>query len=189
MNLSLNAADLHEIETIAALFTPPAQPLALYGSATFTGALSRSTVSRRDSPASSTPPTCASTAVHGSCCRRIWTPASPRWKFSRESCSPWLPKGAPQGNISFSGRAQLQHWSLTSESQFQLALRAQRLDASQLAQLAGSTTDVSGTLNADVQAHGTELNPIGQGRLELLHASVAGEPIQSVEAQFTRRWS
>ncbi len=35
-----------------------------------------------------------------------------------------------------------------------------------------------------VQAHGTELNPLGQGQLELVHASVGGEPIQSVTVQF-----
>jgi translocation and assembly module TamB len=184
MNLSLNAADLHEIETIASLFTPPAQPLALYGSATFTGALSRSTFAPRLTGQLNA----ANLRLHGS----SWKLLQARLDASQSAVEiqqgelqPLAAKGAPQGNISFSGRAQLQHWSLTSESQFQLALRAQRLDASQLAQLAGSTTDVSGTLNADVQAHGTELSPIGQGRLELLHASVAGEPIQSVEAQFT----
>jgi hypothetical protein len=39
-------------------------------------------------------------------------------------------------------------------------------------------------LNANLQAHGTLTNPIGQGRAELLRASVAGEPIQSAVVQF-----
>ena len=45
-------------------------------------------------------------------------------------------------------------------------------------------TRVSGTVNAELQAHGTEMNPVGQGEVELVHASVDGEPIQSAHVQF-----
>ncbi len=47
MKVALNRRDLHELETIAAIFSKPAQPLGLYGSATFTGTLSGPTSSPR----------------------------------------------------------------------------------------------------------------------------------------------
>ena len=89
-----------------------------------------------------------------------------------------------QGNIAFSGRAELKQWSYAPGNPFQLTLNAQKLDAAQLARLASAPAKVSGTLNVQLQAHGTELNPVGQGRLELAHASVDGEPIQSAQVQF-----
>ncbi len=39
MKVALNATDLHELESVAAIFSKPSQPYGLYGSATFTGTL------------------------------------------------------------------------------------------------------------------------------------------------------
>jgi translocation and assembly module TamB len=92
--------------------------------------------------------------------------------------------GTETGSIKFSGRVGLTRWTVTKSSPFELTLNAQRLDAAQLARLAGSGTAVTGILNANVQAHGSAQNPMGEGHLELLHASVAGETIQSAAVQF-----
>jgi translocation and assembly module TamB len=184
MNLLLNAADLHEIESIAGFFSHPAQPLALYGSATFSGAISGPVAAPRLTGQFHA----ANLRLHGSAWKQLQAhldASQSAVDIQHGELQPVSTKSAPQGNITFSGHAQLKHWSFAPESQFQLALNGQRLDAAQLAQLAGSTTAVGGTLNVDVQAQGTALNPIGQGRVELLRASVAGEPIQSVVADFS----
>ncbi len=183
MNLALNAADLHELETIAGIFSKPAQPLGLYGSAMFTGTLSGPTLAPRLTGELNA----TNLRLHGTDWKllRAHLDASPNAvEIQGGQLEPAAAKGAPQGNITFSGGSALAALAPDARHSFHVTLNAQRLDAGQLARLAGLTTAVSGTLNATVQAHGTELNPLGQGRLELLHASVGGEPIQSAAAQF-----
>ena len=182
INLALNAGDLHELETLARTFRRPARPLGLYGSATFTGTLSGPTADPRLTGALSS----TNLQLRDTDWRllRGHLDVSPSGvEIQGGQLEPASPKGAPQGSIAFSGRAELKHWSFTPNSPFQLTLNARRLDAAQLAHLAGAPTRISGTLNADLQAHGTEMNPIGQGRLELVHASVDGEPIQSAQVE------
>jgi translocation and assembly module TamB len=183
MNIALNASDLHELESVAAIFSKPAQPFGLYGYAAFKGTLSGPTSAPRIAGDLSA----ASLRVRGTDWKalRAHLDANPSLaEIQGGRLEPVAAKGQPQGSIAFSGRTELKQWSFASKSPFQVSLNAQRLDAAQLAQLAGSTTPVSGTLNANVDAHGTELNPIGQGRVELLKAAVSGEPIQSAVVQF-----
>jgi translocation and assembly module TamB len=184
MNVALNAQDLHELESIAAIFSKPAQPFGLFGSATFTGAVSGSA----SAPHLTGELNGTNLRLRGT----AWRLLRARVEANPDSASiqqgqlvPVPAKGAPQGNINFSGQTQLKKWSFTQNSPFQATLNAQRLDVAKLAQLAGSTQPVSGTLNVNVQAHGTELSPIGDGRVELLRASLAGEPVNSVVVQFT----
>jgi translocation and assembly module TamB len=184
MNVVLNAQDLHELESVAAIFSKPAQPFGLYGSATFHGSVSGPTSAPRlVGDLSGT-----NLRVRGTEWRllRSHLDVSPTAaSIEGGQLEPAAAKGSPQGSIAFSGRADLKRWQFTPSNQFQVKLNAQRMDAALLARLAGSKAAVTGTLNADVQAHGTELNPIGQGRVELARASVSGEPIQSVVVQFT----
>ncbi len=183
INLALNAADLHELETIAAIFSKPSHPLGLFGNAKFTGTLSGSA----SAPQLAGELSGAGIRVRGTDWKllRAHLDASPTAAEIRAGeLVPAVAKGAAQGDIAFSGRAELSHWSFAQSSPFQVTLNAQRLDAAQLARLAGATTPVSGTLNANLQAHGTLLNPVGQGQMELLHAAVAGEPVQSAAVQF-----
>ena len=93
-----------------------------------------------------------------------------------------LPAG--KGRITFQMRVDLKQWALTDSSQFQTQLNASDLRAEDLAKAAGVTTQVSGTLSADVEAHGTEITPVGQGKIQLGHASVANEPIDAVNVAF-----
>ncbi len=183
MKLALECADLHELESIAAIFSKPAQPLGLHGNANFTGTLSGPVSSLTLlGEVSST-----KLQVYGSdwTLLRAHLQASPdALEIQRGQLEPAAAKGTVAGNIVFSGRVELQHWGYAPGKTFQLSLNAQRLDAGELAKFAGLSTTVSGTLNAAVQAHGTELNPVGQGRLELVRASIGGEPLQSAWMQF-----
>jgi translocation and assembly module TamB len=183
INLALNAGDLHEMETIARIFLSPARPLGLYGSATFTGVLAGPTSEPRlTGELSSTNLRLRATDWRLLRAHLDMSPSGLEIKGGQ--LEPASPKGAVQGNIALSGRAELKHWNFTTASRFQLTLNARRLDAAQLERLAGAPTRVSGTVNAELQAHGTEMNPIGQGEIELVHASVDGEPIQSAHVQF-----
>jgi len=183
MNVALNAADLHEVESIAGIFSKPAMPIGLHGSATFTGTISgAASAPRLSGDLSGT-----NLRVRGTDwkLRRAHVSASPSSaEIQGGQLVPLPSKGTPQGSIAFSGCAELKNWQFASSSPFQLTLNAQRLDAGQVAKLAGSATAIAGTLDVNVQAHGTELDPIGQGHLQLTRANIAGEPIPSASVQF-----
>jgi len=183
MKVALNAQELHELETVAAIFHTPAQPLNLYGNATFNGTIS----GPAGAPHLSGELSGANLALRGTAWRllRAHVEAGPNSAaIQAGQLVPAVAKGAPQGNITFSGQVQLKNWSATESSPFQLTLYAQRLDLAQVARAAALAQPVTGTLNANVQAHGTVLNPIGNGRVELLKANISGEPIQSATMQF-----
>jgi translocation and assembly module TamB len=188
MNLALNAQNLHELETVAAIVSQTAQPLGLFGSATFNGTLSGPT----SAPRLTGELRAANLSLRGTTWRLLHANVevnSHSAAIQQGQLVPTAANGAPQGSVAFSGQVQLEDWSATKNSPFQLTLDAQRLDAAQLARAAGMQTSgaqpLTGTLNATVQAHGTVLNPIGKGRVELLRASVSGEAIQSATVQFT----
>jgi translocation and assembly module TamB len=183
LQLQLQANDLHELETIAELFRTPAagqsaQPLGLYGTASFNGTV-------RGSPAAPnlTGELVASNLkVRGSAWRRLRTGVA----LSPSSAA--LQKGelvpAAQGNITFDLRAGLEKWKFTPSSPIAVSLNATRLNVADLAKAAGSTAPVSGTLSANVNAHGSELNPQGQGTISLSQAKIAGESVQSANVKF-----
>ena len=54
----------------------------------------------------------------------------------------------------------------------------------ELARAANASLPVSGTLNANITAHGTQLNPVGQGDINLHNATISGEPIQLADVRF-----
>ena len=188
MNLALNAQNLQELESIAAIFSKPAQPLNLFGTATFNGTLSGPT----SAPRLAGELRAADLSLRGTAWRLLHANLevnSHSALIRQGQLVPTVTKGVPQGNVAFSGQVQLENWSATKNGPFQLTLDAQRLDAAGLARAAGAQTSgappLTGTLNATLQAHGTVLNPIGNGRVELLRANVGGEAIQSATIQFT----
>jgi translocation and assembly module TamB len=183
MQVRLQAADLHELETVADIFRSPTDgkapaPLALYGTATFNGSVTGTTVAPR---------------LTGQLTANNLRLKGTEWKLLRTvvDASPTgasLQHGeldpAPSGRITFAVQTALQNWSFTEASRFEVAADASRLNVAELAKVAGLQTPVSGTLNANVQMHGTELSPIGQGSLELTQAKISGESIKNVNVRF-----
>ena len=181
--VQLRTNDLHQLETIADLFrkpTPgqPTQALDLYGTASFDGVV-RGSIS---APHMTGQLLASNLRVRGSSWRMLRTSvdASP----SAASLRNGELQPSDRGNITFNISAGLHQWSFTPSSPFQLALDASQLNVAYFAALAGAQTKVTGTLSAHVAAHGTESNPIGQGSIRLANASVADEPIQSVNLDF-----
>jgi translocation and assembly module TamB len=192
MKLSLVCGDLHEVETIASIFGKPPQPLGLHGSASFSGTLSGPV----SSPLLTGELSSTNLGLRGSnwTLLRAHLEASPdAVEIERGQLIHTAARGTAPGNVIFSGRAALHSWHYEPANSFQISLHAERLDAGELAKLAGvmwprvgvvPTLGLSGTVNAVVQANGSELNPLGHGQLELKRASIGGEPVQSVTVQF-----
>jgi translocation and assembly module TamB len=183
LQISLQSNDLHELETVADLFrTPapdqPAQAMGLYGTANFTGAVSGSTAT----PHLTGQLAASNLRLKGSAWRLLRTNVD----VSPSSAS--LQNGeldpANRGRITFGLKTALNNWSFTKSSPFQVSLNASQLNVADLAKAAGSQQQVSGTLNANVQLHGTQLSPLGQGSIDLTQAKVSGESIQTANIRF-----
>jgi translocation and assembly module TamB len=178
LQVRMQANDLHQLETIAAMFQPNPQPLGLSGMANFNGAVTGS----MDAPHVTGRLTATNLRVKGSAWRVLRTDvdASPSQAvLNNGELDP-----EAKGRITFNLRAGLNKWSFEKNSPFQVSLNANQLDVANLTKAAGSQAPVSGTLNVNAQAHGTQLSPIGNGTFELSQARVAGEPIQVATVKF-----
>jgi translocation and assembly module TamB len=91
---------------------------------------------------------------------------------------------ATRGQIKFQVGSGLQQWAFTNTSAFQVRVNASSLNVAELAKAAGVTTPVSGTLSADVQASGTQLSPMGHGKIDLTGARIGDEPIRTANITF-----
>ena len=175
----LQAADLHELETIADAFNGPQQSqLGLYGSASFVGSVQGST----KAPQLTGQLNAANLRVHGSQWRLLRT--SVNVSPSQASLRNGELDTAQRGRIAFSLSAGLRKWSFSDTSLIEATLNATQINVADLAKLAGSQAPVSGVLSANIAVHGSELNPAGQGTLTLTQAKIKEEPIQSASLNF-----
>ncbi len=78
--------------------------------------------------------------------------------------------------------ASLEKGNFTEDSPFQLQASVHNAEASDLLRAAGLDYPVTGTLNATLEAGGTEVDPHGQGRFTLTAAQAYGRPIKSLAA-------
>ncbi|HWR16319.1 MAG TPA: translocation/assembly module TamB domain-containing protein [Terriglobales bacterium] len=178
LQVNLQANDLHQLETIAAMFQTQPKPLGLYGTASFNGNVTGST----SAPRLNGQLVAANLKVKGTEWRSLRTSvsASPSQIALRNgSITP-----IPRGQIEFDLNAGLHNWGFTPNSPFEVRLNGRQLDVAKLSQAAGLTRPVTGILNVSVQAHGTQLSPIGNGSIDLSQAKVAGETIQRASVKF-----
>jgi translocation and assembly module TamB len=91
---------------------------------------------------------------------------------------------ATQGRIAFEATTGLANWELEKSSRFRLKLSASQVNAAEVARAAGTDIPVIGTLAADVDASGTQLQPTGHGTVQLTRARIGAEPVRSVSLQF-----
>jgi len=178
--LDLQSQNIAELETIADLFgASPSEPLGLAGTASFQGAVRGTTAQ----PQLSGQLTVEDLQIRGTKWRQLRTQvaASP----SLVSLQHGDLQPAANGRITFNGSARLVHGSFTEESPSQLELHAAQIDLGDLEKIAGRQLPITGTLAANVNAHGTVLDPMGAGIVNLTHASAYGEPIPSANLAFT----
>ena len=184
LQIRMQANELHEIETLADMFQTPTkgqsapQPLNLYGTAIFNGTVTGTS----SAPHLNGQLAANNLKVRGTSWRLLRTnvDVSP----SQASLQNGELDPADRGRITFGVSTGLKNWSLAKTSPFSVNLNANQLNIGSLTAAAGVQAPVQGTLSANIQAHGTQLNPIGQGTISLTQAKVSGEPIQSANVDF-----
>ena len=179
LQVRVHSNDLHELETITEVFgQKPAQPLNLHGTASFDGAVRGST----KAPQIAGQLNASNLEIRGTTFRVVRTnlQANP----SQVSLQNGDVELAKQGKLTFNVQSGLHDWSHTPNSPFTINVTASQLSVAELAHAANVTTPVTGTLNANIVAHGTQLNPIGQGEINLRNASFSGEPIRLANVHF-----
>jgi translocation and assembly module TamB len=181
--LRLQANDLSEAETIADLFRSPSSgqtlaPLGLAGTASFQGSVEGST----EMPRLTGNLTAVGLHFKGT-----------EWKVLRTGIdlSPAMARlqhadleAASHGHIILNASTGLNNWSFTEDSPILIELDAAQMNLADLTKLTGQQIPVTGTLNANVSLHGTELSPAGSGRISLTNASAYEQPVDSVQAKF-----
>jgi translocation and assembly module TamB len=91
-----------------------------------------------------------------------------------------IQEGSAHLNVDWT--AALVKGNFTDDSLFQLQAAIHNADVADLQHAAGFSYPVTGTLNATLQAAGTEGNPHGQGQFALTTAQAYGRPIKSASA-------
>jgi len=184
LNLRLQSGDLREVETIADLFRPhspdhPLQPLGLAGTASFQGALQGSTTA----PHLTGQLTVQNLQFNGTAWKVFHSNVdmSPSWaSLQHADLEP-----ASGGRISFSASTGLSKWSFTNTSPIQIELQASQLNISDLTKLANQQIPITGTLDAALTLHGTELNPVGSGSVALTNVNAYEQPVRSAKLTFS----
>ncbi len=184
LQIQLHSNDLAEIETLANLVRTPApghpapSPLGLHGTATFNGQVRGTTAN----PQLTGQLAADNLQVHGSAWRQL------RTNIALSPVSADLQNGslipASRGRITFAIRVGLKKWAYTPSNPINIVLNASQLSLQDLEQAAGQTIPASGTLNLNLNVHGTQLDPIGNGSLSLVDAKISEEPVQSVNVKF-----
>ena len=85
-----------------------------------------------------------------------------------------------QGQLSFNGRVGLQHWSIAPNSPVSAHVKLTNLSVGELQHLAKQDYPASGDLFGEIWVEGSPSRPDGHGAVQLVHASIYGEPIKSV---------
>ncbi len=179
LNVRADSRELNELETIVSGFQAPgSRPMDLHGQATLTGTVTGST----NNPKIQGQLNATNLKVRGSSWKLLRTQISANPSAFRLDNGELDPTS--RGRITFQIGSQLQQWSLSKSSPFELRLSGSGLNANELGKAAGVTTPMSGTLSVDVQASGTQLAPTGNGKIELVGARVGDEPIRSAVVTF-----
>ena len=171
--------ELNELETLAASFQAKgSKPMDLHGQATLNATVRGSTAS----PQIQGQLAATNLRVRGTSWKLLRTQISANPNAVHLDGGELIP--ATRGQIKFQLGSALQQWAFTNASAFQVRLNATALNVGELAKAAGVTTPISGTLSADVQANGTQLSPIGHGKIDLAGARIGDEPIRSANITF-----
>jgi translocation and assembly module TamB len=181
--IQLKSNDLRELETVADLVRKPQtgepiQPLGLAGTASFEGIVRGSA----NAPHFTGKLVASNLQVMGTKWRVLQTNVEVSPSLVSLQHADLEP--ASQGRITFNASSRLTQWSLTKESPIQVEFHASQIDVADLEKIAGSQIPVVGMLAVNISAHGTVLNPMGQGNISLSHAKVYDEPIQSANVIF-----
>jgi translocation and assembly module TamB len=179
LRVQVQSNDLTEVETAASAFGGMPKPLGLAGTATFAGTVSGSTNDPRIAGQFSA----AWLKVKGTEWRNVRTviDVSPSQLSVQNSD---ITLGNNRGRVTFNVNLGLDRWTFRDTSPFQIYANASQLNVDDLKRLAGVQAPVTGTLSLKISLHGSQLNPVGYGMVTLTEATIATEPVQSVNLDF-----
>jgi translocation and assembly module TamB len=183
LNLKFQSNNLSELETVADLFRTPApgqpiQALGLSGTALFQGTV-RGTTS---APHLAGQLTASNFRFNGTEWRVLRTNVDVSPSMASLQHADLEPTS--HGKITFNASTGLHQWAFTDASPLQMDLHASQLDIQDLVKLSGQQVPVTGTLVANINVHGTELSPVGQGSVSLTHLTAYDQPINSATVTF-----
>ena len=93
-------------------------------------------------------------------------------------------EAVPRGQLQFSGRVALRRWSYEPSQPLAASVDIRQMPLAMLDQLATTSYPIIGNLDGKLELHGSELDPAGEGRLEVTQAKIQDEPIQTVTLEF-----
>lgn len=184
LGFDIQAEDLSEVESIADLFRnsssgQPAPSLGLAGVASIHGSITGTT---------------AAPHIAGQLTSTNLHIAGSQWKLVRadiaaDPSSVTIHNAdlepAPRGRITLSASAGLDKWSFERTNPIQVDLNASQLNIADIEKLSGQTIPVTGTLNANVKLHGSELHPVGSGNLSISNLVAYGQPVDALKVNFS----
>jgi translocation and assembly module TamB len=183
LEMKFQSNNMSELETVADLFRTPApgqpiQPLGLAGTALFQGTVRGST----SVPHLTGQLTASDFKFNGTAWRVLRTKVDVSPSMASLEHADLEP--AAHGKITFNASAGLHQWSFNETSPLQVDLDASQLDVQDLVKLSGQQVPVTGTLNANLKVHGTELSPVGQGNISVTHITAYEQPVTSATLTF-----
>jgi translocation and assembly module TamB len=92
-----------------------------------------------------------------------------------------MDRGQVVGNVGVG----LRDWSFTRDSALQLDLTASGVPTTTIAELAGRSIPVTGTINANAHLHGAAMAPNGSASVRLTDATAFGEPVSRARIDLT----
>jgi translocation and assembly module TamB len=178
LQVRVQANDLHELESLVSAFQKSPQPLGLSGQATFVGAVSGTTANPRITGQL----VATNFGVRGTAWRLLRTNVS--LSPTQASLENGVLQPAQQGRITFDVSAGLSHWSFAPSSPFTVNASASQVQLAQLARAAHTSAPVAGVLAANVALHGSELEPVGGGTVEVTQMKAGSETVQALNIRF-----
>jgi translocation and assembly module TamB len=184
LKVNLQVNNLAELEDIADTFRttkpgePAPAPLGLSGRLNFNGTVTHSI----SAPELQGQLSGSNVQVHGASFKALQAnlDASP----SHVTITRGMIQPSGQGQLNFNLQASLKDWSFTPERALQATVNARNIAVAPFVEASNNTTPISGTLNANIDVHGSEANPIGHGNIALTNADISGQPIQAVNIDF-----
>ena len=91
---------------------------------------------------------------------------------------------AQQGQLTLRADAKLRHWSYIPSNPIAASLTVQRLRVAELEQIANVKYPVEGEMAGKIELQGSQLDPQGQGKIQINKAVISDEPLNNLSAQF-----
>jgi translocation and assembly module TamB len=178
LTIRAQTSDLQEISRLADAFQSSGKPFDISGSATLDGVVHGSL----EHPSLNAQLSAQDMRVQGSSWRSLR--AGLQASASQVSVQNASLVSAREGRVSANAAVGLRNWSFTPSSLIGVTASLRQMPLADLQQLARLNYPISGTLSGDLNLHGSQLNPIGKGTVQLVKAEAYDQPIQNLTLNF-----